>query len=89
MRGKKFLLSALRATRSLYQFLNWLWTLGSFLGRRKLKAATSIKLAACRLVMMAKLGDRRDEFAEFALAVNGISAWPRGTEESLESCNTP
>lgn len=39
--------------------------------------------------MMAKLEDRRDEFAEFALAVNGISAWPRGTGEyaPLESCN--
>lgn len=64
---------------------------GYFLGLGKLKAAASIRLAACRLVMMAKLGVRRDEFAEFALAVNGISAWPRDTGEyaSLESCNAP
>lgn len=72
-------------------FINFLIDFGrfveSFLGRGKLKAAVSIRLAACRLVMMAKLGDRRDEFAEFALAVNGISAWPRDTREyaSLES----
>jgi len=49
--------------------------------REKLKAVVPIKLAACRLAMMAKLGDRRDEFAEFAPAVNGISTWPRGARE--------
>lgn len=67
------------------RFINFLISFGRFvgacLGREKLKAASSIRLAACRLVMMAKLGDRRDKFAEFALAVNGISAWPRGTGE--------
>lgn len=74
------------------RFINFLISLGRFVGphpaREKLKAAASIRLAACRLVMMAKLGDRRDEFAEFALAVNGISTWPRGTREytSLEPC---